>query len=119
VEQIFHVFKKLHVPTLVAGDGDALYIFFNGTFHDLGHTAVMPQVNDLGALALQNAAHDIDGCIVPIEQGGCRYDPYFMFRCKTHGVVIVFWYQAAVQVPASLASHTCTEAILSTGIVNR
>jgi hypothetical protein len=79
----------------------------------------MPQVNDLGALALQNAAHDIDGCIVPVEQGGCRYDPYFLFGCKTHGVVIVFWYRAAVQVPASLASHSCTVAILSAGIVNR
>jgi hypothetical protein len=30
-------------------------------------------VNHLYACGLNDPAHDVDGCIVPIKQAGCRY----------------------------------------------
>jgi len=38
--------------------------------HDLVHTAVVAQVDDLGAHALQDAAHDVDGGVVAVKQAG-------------------------------------------------
>jgi hypothetical protein len=37
-------------------------------------------VNDFGAHALQNTAHDIDGSIVTIKQAGCRDKANFVSR---------------------------------------
>jgi len=67
VQQVFHVFEKFDMSALVAGNGDALYIFFNSAFYDFEHAAVVSEVNDLGTFALQDAAHDINGGIVAIE----------------------------------------------------
>ena len=52
VKEVFHVFEEFYMPTLVAGNSDTLCIFFNSTFYNIGHTTVMPQVNDLCALGL-------------------------------------------------------------------
>ena len=84
IQQIFHVFKKLHMTSLVAGDGNTLYIFLNSTFNYIGHAPVMTQVYNFGAFALENTAHDIDGCIMPIEQGCRSNDPYFIISFETH-----------------------------------
>jgi hypothetical protein len=104
-QQVFHVFKKLHMTTLVAGDSDTLHIFFDGAFHDLGYTAVVPEVDDLGSFALQYAAHDIDGGIMAVKQSGSRYDPDFLFGRKTHNL---FYFTSIVQSRAWVASHTFT-----------
>jgi hypothetical protein len=85
VKQVFHVFEKFHMTALVTGNGDTLHIFFDGTFDDFGNTAVMAQVNDLGTLGLQDAAHDIDGSIVTIKQTGCGNDADFIFWRVGHG----------------------------------
>jgi hypothetical protein len=89
VEQIFHVLEKLHVSTLVRGDGDSVNILLNGAFNDLGHRPVMAQMDDLRTLALQDPAHDIDRRIVAIEQAGCCYDPDLIFRGIRHKLTIV------------------------------
>jgi len=34
------------------------------------------QVDDLRALGLQNAAHDVNGRVMTVEEGGRRHDPY-------------------------------------------
>lgn len=40
----------------------------------------MAQVDDLATRGLQNAAHDVDGGIMPIEQTGSGNEADFMFR---------------------------------------
>ena len=69
IEQVFHILKKFQVPALVRGDGDALHIFFNGTGHNIGYGTVMSQVDHFHPLCLQDAPHNIDGCIMPVKQG--------------------------------------------------
>jgi hypothetical protein len=67
LQQVFHVFEKFHVPALIAGNGNTLRIFFNGGFNNFVYTTVMTEMNNFGAFALHNAAHDVDSGIVAIE----------------------------------------------------
>ena len=71
-EQINHVLEVLHMPALVRADGDALRVFLQGGCDHLVHAAVMAQVNHLGAHALQDAPHDVDGRVVAVKQTGGR-----------------------------------------------
>jgi hypothetical protein len=68
------------MAALVAGNGNALGIFFYSALYYFGYAAVVAQVNYFDAFALQNAAHDVDGCVVPVEKGGSGYYSYLM-RC--------------------------------------
>ena len=70
VQQIDHVLEILDMPTLVAADGDALRVFLQGGGHHLIDAAVVAKVNHLGAHALQDAPHDVDGRVVAVEQRG-------------------------------------------------
>ncbi len=81
-EQVLHVFEEFNMTTLVARDRDALYIFLDGCFHDVLNGAVVPQMNDLGAFALQDAPHNIDSGIMTVEQAGRGNN--------THPVTILF-----------------------------
>jgi len=72
-QQVFHVFKILHVAALVTGNGNALRVFFNSGFYNFLNAAVMPQVDDLGSLLLQDTAHDIDGGVVSVKETGRGY----------------------------------------------
>jgi hypothetical protein len=67
------------MATLVTGEGNTLHIFLYGTVHHLIYTAVMAQVYYLGAAALQYAAHNINGSIVPIKQRSSCYKANFVF----------------------------------------
>ena len=67
VEQVLHVFKKLHVSALVTGNGNALRVFFNSGFYNFLDAPVMSQMNDLGSLLLQDPTHDINSRIVPVK----------------------------------------------------
>ena len=58
------------MPTLVGGNGNALHVFLNGCVDNFAHRAIVSQVDDFGTRALQDAAHDVDGSIVAIEEGG-------------------------------------------------
>ena len=66
------------MAALVGTDGNALRVFLQGSGYHLFHTAVVPEVNDLGAHAHQDAAHDVDGSVVPVEQAGCRHETHFV-----------------------------------------
>ena len=71
-EQVNHVLEVLDMPTLVRADGDALRVFLQGGCDHFVHAAVVAQVNHLGAHALQDTPHDVDGCVVPVKQTGGR-----------------------------------------------
>src|SRR5690606_33524833 len=49
---------------------DALRVLAYGGVDDLTHRAIVPEVDHLGALRLQDAAHDLDGGVVSVEQRG-------------------------------------------------
>jgi hypothetical protein len=76
-QHIEYVLKKLDVPALIAGYGNGVGVFLYSGFYYFLRAAVVAQVYYLGALGLHNAAHNINGGIVPIEQTGCRYYTYF------------------------------------------
>ena len=80
VEQIVHVFEILIVPPLVRGDGNALDIFLDGRIDNFLDRAVVAQMDDLGARTLHDAAHDVDGGIVPIKKRSRRDKAHFMCR---------------------------------------
>jgi hypothetical protein len=56
------------VAALVAGEGNALHILLYGAVNYFINRAVMTQVYYLGTAALQYAAHNVDGSIMPVEQ---------------------------------------------------
>ena len=58
----------LHMAALIGRHRDAVRVFLQRGGDDLVHRAVVPEVNHLGAHALQDAAHDVDGGIVPVKQ---------------------------------------------------
>jgi len=66
------------VAALVGGDGDALGVFLNGAVDDFLGRAVVAEVDDFCAAGLHDAAHDVDGSIVAVEQTGCGDDAYFV-----------------------------------------
>ena len=74
VEEVLHVLEVLHVPALIGGHGDGLGVFLDRAVHHLVHRPVVPEVDDLTTRTLQDAAHDVDGGIVAVEEGGCRDD---------------------------------------------
>ena len=67
-EQIHHVLEVLDMPSLVGADGNALRVFLQGGGDHFIDAAVVAQVNHLGAHALQNPPHDVDGRVVAVEQ---------------------------------------------------
>ena len=60
--------EVLDVTTLVRRHRDAVGVLLEGRPDDLGDAAVMPEVDHLGALRLQDPAHDRDGGIVAVEE---------------------------------------------------
>ena len=67
------------MPTLVTGDGNRLHIFLNSAVHNFLYRTVVAQVNYLYPRRLNNTAHDIDGSVVAVEQGGSRNDANMVF----------------------------------------
>ena len=67
-QQIDHVLEELDVPALVRADRDALHVFLQRRGDDLLDRAIVTQMNHFNAHALQNAPHDVDRRIVPVEQ---------------------------------------------------
>jgi hypothetical protein len=72
---------------LVAGHGNGIGIFLNGTIHYFLHTAVVAEVNYFGATGLHYTAHDINGRIVAIEQGSGCYNTNFVLGLIQHNEV--------------------------------
>jgi len=66
--------EVLDVPALVRRDRDALHVLLQGRGDDVLDAAVVAEVHDLRALALQQPPHDVDGGVVPVEQAGRRHE---------------------------------------------
>jgi hypothetical protein len=70
LQHVDHVLEVLDVSALVAGQGDAVGVFLQGGADHVLDAAVVAQVHHFRALGLDQAAHDVDGRIVAVEQAG-------------------------------------------------
>jgi hypothetical protein len=70
------------VAALVGADGNGLDVLVDRGPHDVVDRAVVAQVDDLDALGLEDAPHDVDGGVVAVEQAGGGHDAY-----RVHGPV--------------------------------
>ena len=68
------------MPALVRSEGNGLHIFLYRAINDLLNSPVMPQVDHFCSARLQDTAHDVYGCIMPVEQGSCRDNPDMILR---------------------------------------
>ena len=73
-EQLDEVLEVLDVAALVGRHRDALGVLLDRRVDDLLDRAVVPEVDDLGALRLHDPPHDVDRGVVPVEQGRGRDD---------------------------------------------
>jgi hypothetical protein len=69
-QAIDHVRKEFLVAALVGTDRDAVSVFLYRRAHNIVDAAVMPEMNDLRALRLDQAPHNVDRRVVTIEQRG-------------------------------------------------
>ena len=69
-QRLHEVLEVLDVAALVARDRDALHVLLDRGRDDLGDRAVVPEVDDFGALRLHDAPHDVDARVMTVEQGG-------------------------------------------------
>ena len=67
VEQVTEV---LDVAALVGADRHGLHVLLHRSPHDLVDRPVVPEVDHLGALALEDPPHDVDRGVVAVEQAG-------------------------------------------------
>ena len=76
IESLAQVAEVLDVPALVGRDRHPLHVLLDGRGDHVLDAAVVAEVDHLGALGLQDAAHDVDGRIVTVEQrcGGDETD---------------------------------------------
>jgi hypothetical protein len=79
-EELDEVLEVLDVPALVGADRDPLHVLLDRRVDDLLDAAVVPEVDDLGALALHDPPHDVDRGVVAVEQGGGRDDAHRVHR---------------------------------------
>src|SRR5690606_13417190 len=69
-QHVHHVLHVLDVAALVAGQGDGVGVLLQGGAHHVLHRAVVAEVDDLRALRLDQAPHDVDGGVVAVEEAG-------------------------------------------------
>ncbi len=62
--------EVLQVPALVGADGDTLRVLLQGGVDHLADAPVMPEMDHLAPLRLQDATHDRDRGVVPVEEAG-------------------------------------------------
>ena len=70
LEQVDHILEELDMAALIGGDRNAVRIFLEGGIDDFLNRAVMAEMNDLNPGGLEDAAHDVDGGVVAVEQRG-------------------------------------------------
>ena len=100
-QQIDHVFEVFDMAALVRADGNALHIFLQSGSHHLVDRAVVAQMDDLGAHALEDAAHDIDGRVVAVKQAGSGDKAHLVF-----GAVIGQGLEFSGQVGHGVSPHS-------------
>ena len=74
-QQLDQVAEVLHVAALVGADGHALDVLCDGGGDDLLDRAVVAEMDHLDPLGLEEAAHDVDGGVVAVEQARGRHEP--------------------------------------------
>ena len=74
-QPVDHVAEILVVPALVGTDRDAVGIFLDRGAHDVVDAAVVTEVDDLRALRLDQAPHDVDRGVVAVEQRRRGHEP--------------------------------------------
>ena len=74
-QAVDQVAEVLDVAPLVGADGHPLDVLLDGRGHHLVDGAVVAQVHHLGALGLEQPAHDVDGGVVAVEQAGGGHEP--------------------------------------------
>ncbi len=79
-QQVDHVLEVFDMAALVRADRDALHVFLQRGGDDLVDAAVVAEVDDLGAHALQDAAHDVDRRVVTVEQAGRGHQAHLVRR---------------------------------------
>ena len=67
-ERVDDVLEVLEVAALVRADGDALRVLLQRRGDDLVDRAVVPEVDHLGPHVHQDPPHDVDRCVVAVEQ---------------------------------------------------
>ena len=72
---LHEVFEELDVAALVGAQGDRVDVLLDGGDGHLVHRSVVTEMNHLGALGLQDPPHDVDRCVVPVEQRGRSEHP--------------------------------------------
>ena len=70
------VAEVLDVPALVGADRHALHVLLHGGGHHLLDAAVVPEVDHLAALGLQDPPHDRDRRVVAVEQARRGHEPH-------------------------------------------
>ena len=81
------VLEVLDVPALVRRDRDALDVLLDRRVDDLLDRAVVPEVDHLGALRLQDPPHDVDRRVVAVEQARGGDQPDRVLRAVEGGRV--------------------------------
>lgn len=84
-QPVHQVAEVLHVAALIGADRHPLDVFGDGCFHHVVHRPVVAQVDDLGPLGLQEAAHDVDGGVVAVEQARGGDEAHRMHRVVEPG----------------------------------
>jgi hypothetical protein len=79
-QQVDHVLEVLDVTALIAADRDALHVFLQGRGHDLVDRTVVTEVDHFGTHALQDAPHDVDGRVMPVEQARRGDEAHLVLR---------------------------------------
>ena len=67
-QRVDQVAEVLEVAALVGADRHGLDVLLDGGVDDLLDRAVVPEVDDLGPLGLEDPPHDVDGGVVAVEQ---------------------------------------------------
>ncbi len=83
-EHVDHVAEVLVVPALVGAAGDGVGVFLDRGAHDVGDAAVVPEMNDFGAVCLQQPADDVDRRVVSVEK---RRRTHEAKRCCVLGIL--------------------------------
>ena len=68
------------MAALVGADRHPLDVLLDRRPDHLVDRAVVAEVDDLGPLGLEQAPHDVDGGVVPVEQAGRGHEPDRMDR---------------------------------------
>ena len=79
-EAVDQVPEVLDVAALIGADRDSLDILLDGGPDHFVDRAVVPEVDDLGPLRLEQSPHDVDGGVVPVEETGRGHEPDRMVR---------------------------------------